>query len=133
MTYLNPFTVIKSTGNTTTDTLEASATFTGTGELNGYSQVLVYCISDTAGTLFFDWSNDGVTWYAFPTDGIAVSANIPKYWPAVKGGRYFRVRFVNSASEQSSFDLTTYYGNDFVPSVSALGISFNADDPAQRS
>ena len=122
---------ITSTNNTTTTPLASGATYTGTGEQNNYPQVLVYCISDTSGTLFFDWSNDGVTYYPFPVAGISVSANIPKYWPAVKGGRYFRVRFVNSASTQSSFNLTTYFGHDFIPSVSALGISWNKDDPAQ--
>ena len=122
---------IKSTNNSTTTSLGSGETYTGTGEQNAYSHVLVYLISDTAGTLFFDWSNDGSTWYAFPVAGIVVSANIPKYWPAVKGGRYFRARFINSASAQSSFDLSTYFGNDFVPSISALGVAFNADDPAQ--
>lgn len=129
---INPATAgEKSTNNSTTTPLGSGETYTGTGEQNHHAQVMVYCISDTAGTLFLDWSNDGSTWYAFPVAGIAVLASIPKFWVAVKGGRYFRVRFVNSASAQSSFDLSTYFNANFVPSVSALGISWNKDDPAQ--
>lgn len=122
---------ITSSNNTTTTPLAGDATYTGTGEQNQYPHVLVYLFSDTAGTLYFDWSVDGSNWHVFPVAGIAVSANIPKYWPAVKGGRYFRVRFVNGSSAQSTFRLTTYFGESFVPSISALGISWNADDPAQ--
>jgi len=75
-----PFPATKeSTDNTTTSTLSASATYTGTGELINSPQVGVYCFSDTAGTIFFDWSVNGSDWHAFPTAGFAVSANIPEF------------------------------------------------------
>lgn len=119
-----------SVGNSTATPLSGGATFTGTGEQNDYSHVLAYCIADQAGTLYFQWSNDGVSYYDFPSAGIKVAANIPRYYPAVKAGRYFRAKFVNGASAQSSFDLKIYYGENFVPSVSPLNSSISLADPS---
>lgn len=121
---------VTSTNNSTTTPLSGSATYTGTGELNGRSQVLVYCIADTAGTLYLQWSNDNVTYYDFPVNGIPVSANIPKYYPAVKGNRYCRVKYINGTSAQSSFNLSTYYTDESVPSVSPLNQAINLTDPS---
>ena len=53
----------------------------------------------------------------------------------VKGPRYFRVRFTNdSASNQTSFRLYTYYGN-FNKLTSAISgpIAFNQDATVVRS
>lgn len=99
-----------STANSTTSTLGSGATYTGTAEQNGAPDVMVSCFSDTAGTLYFDFSINGTDWRTFPSSGFAVSANIHEFHTAVKGPRYFRVRFVNSASAQSTFQLQTYYG-----------------------
>ena len=97
--------------NNSTDTLSGGATFTGTAEQNNFPDVMVSCFSDTAGTLYFDFSVDGTNWRTFPSSGFSVSAGIHEFHTAVKGPRYFRVRFVNGASAQSTFQLYTYFGS----------------------
>ena len=101
---------VSGAGNTTTTNLASGATFTGEAEQNPFPDVMVSCFSDTAGTLFFDFSNDGSIWRTFPTNGFTVSASIHEFHTAVKGPIYFRVRFVNSATIQTNFQLYTYYG-----------------------
>ena len=99
-----------SSNNVTTSTLSGSATFTGTGELNLYPDVMVSCKADVAGTLYFDFSVDNTNWETFPSNGFTISAGIHEFHTAVKGPRYFRVRYVNGSSAQSTFRLYTYYG-----------------------
>jgi len=101
----------QSTGNTTTTPLSSGATFTGTAETNNHPDVMVSCFSDTDGTLYFDFSVNGTDWRTFPPAGFQVSANIHEFHTAVKGPRQFRVRFVNSATGQSTFQLYAYYGH----------------------
>lgn len=118
---------LTSTGNTTTTPLTGAATYTGTGEQNDLPHVGVYSFADQAGTLYFDFSVDGTNWHTFPTTGFSCSASIPEYHTAVKLGRYFRVRYVNGASAQSAFRLSTYYGDNFLPSSAPIGFNI-ADD-----
>jgi hypothetical protein len=67
--------------------------------------------STTTGTEYFDFSNDGTLWDTFPVSGFAVAANVHEFHNAVKGKRYFRVRFENgSSSITTSFRIHTYYG-----------------------
>lgn len=47
---------IESTANTTTTPLSGGATYTGTGERNELSDVMVSCYADVAGTLYVDVS-----------------------------------------------------------------------------
>lgn len=100
----------QSSGNTTTTPLGAGATFTGTGEQNQYTHVMVSCYSDQAGTLYFDFSPDGTNWNVFPVAGFSVAAATHEFHMAVKGPRYFRVRYTDGGSGQSTFRLYTYYG-----------------------
>lgn len=118
--------------NSTTLPLSAGATFTGVGEQNDYPQVGIMVKSDQAGTLRFDFSNDGVNWdSSFPVAGFQVSAGIAEFHTAVKLGRYFRARFTNdSTTAQTYLRLTTYYGNGFLPSNAALNQSINRDSDA---
>lgn len=108
---------IQSDGNTTTTPLTGGATFTGTAEQNSFPDVMCSCYSDTAGTLYFDFSVDGTNWRTFPTGGFAVAAGIHEFHTAVKGPRYFRARFVNGSSAQSAFQLYTYFGQYRQPSA----------------
>jgi len=100
-----------STNNTTTTPLGSGATYTGTSEQNNHADVMCSCYSDTAGTLYFDFSVNGSDWRTFPPAGFDVAAGIHEFHTAVKGPRHFRVRFVNSASAQSTFQLYTYFGH----------------------
>ena len=100
----------ESVGNTSTTALGSGATYTGTGELNGYPDVMVSCQTDNDGTLYFDFSVDGTNWTTFPVNGFAVASGIHEFHTAVKGPRYFRVRLVNDSGAQSYLRLYTYYG-----------------------
>jgi len=123
---------ITSTVNTTTTPLSSGATYTGTGEQNNFAQVGVMVKTDNSGTMFFDFSSDGVNWDStFPVAGFNVTANVPEFHTAIKLGRYFRVRFVNDTGAQTYMRLTTYYGNNFGPSSHPLNQSIGIDNDAQ--
>lgn len=68
------------------------------------------CYADVSGTLYFDFSVNGTDWRTFPSAGFKVSGGIHEFHTAVKGPRYFRVRFVNDATAQTTLQLYTYYG-----------------------
>lgn len=117
--------------NSSTTALAGDATFTGTGELNSYPQVGVMTYSDVSGTLYFDFSNDGTNWDStYPSSGFACAAGVSEFHTAVKLGRYFRVRYVNDSSAQSTFRLKTYYGANFAPSVAPLNQTAGLDQDA---
>ena len=99
-----------STSNNSTTILAGAATFTGVGEQNETPDVFCSCYADVAGTLYFDFSDDGTDWRAHPTDGYTISAGIHEFHIARKGPLYFRVRYVNGASAQATFQLYTYFG-----------------------
>lgn len=121
-----------STNNSSTTPLAGSATFTGTGEQNNAAQVGVMVKTDQTATLYFDFSNDGTNWDStFPVAGFGVAAGISEFHTAVKLGRYFRVRLVNeSTSAQTYLRLTTYFGDNFVPSVAPLNQTAGLDQDA---
>ncbi len=93
------------------DAAIVSGVFIGTSQLDGAPDVIVSLKSDVAGTEYFDFSNDNVNWDTFPIAGFSVSANIHEFHGAVKGPRYFRIRFESSASVASTdFRVNTYFG-----------------------
>jgi hypothetical protein len=119
-----------STGNSTTTPLSSGATFTGTGEQNQFPDVYVSCITDRAGKLYFDFSNDGTNWNVFPPAGFDLAANVHEAHKALKAGRYFRARVTNtSGSAQTYLRLYTYYGN-FDQLTSPLNFAPNNDTDA---
>lgn len=99
-----------SAGNTTIVPLGSGATFTGDAEQNASPDVMVSCQTDNSGTLFFDFSVDGTNFSTFPVNGFDVASGIHEFHTAVKGPRYFRVRFVNDTGAQSYLRLYTYFG-----------------------
>ena len=120
-----------SIGNSSTAPLLTGETFTGTGEQNDLPHVAVMLKTDVTGTLFFDFSSDGVEWDStYPVAGFEVIANVPEVHTAVKAGRYFRVRLINNGTDQTYLRLTTYYGNNFVPLVAPLTQSLTRDQDA---
>lgn len=117
--------------NSTVTPLGSSETFTGEGEQNHYSQVGVMVKTDNTGTLYFDFSGDGVNWDStFPTGGFKIASGIPDFHTAVKLGRYFRVRFVNDSGAQTYLRLHTYYGNNYVPTSAPYNQSLGIDSDA---
>jgi len=119
-----------SISNNSTTPLNTGITFTGTSELNNTPDVQVSCKTDQNGILYFDFSNDNVNWDTFPVSGFPVTAGIHEFHNAVKGPRYFRVRFTNSSlSNQTYLRLYTYYGT-FRQLNSPLLRTINSDDDA---
>ena len=139
MSYFNTTTLdpasygVASTGNSTVVPLTGAATFTGTAEDNDYPEVMVSCISDVAGTLYFDFSVDGTNWNTFPSSGFLLRAGIHAFHTASKGPRQFRVRLVNASGAQTYLRLKTYYGK-FIQPMAPLNqqLSVDADAIATR-
>lgn len=101
--------------NTTTAVLANGESYIGTFEQNDAPDVMVSCITDQPGTLRFDFNNhDTDTGVAttFPSAGFSVAAGIHEFHTAVKGPRWFRVRFDNDGGggDQTYLRLYTYYG-----------------------
>lgn len=128
MSYLGQA-IVPSTLNTSTTPLTNGSTFTGTGELNGYNDVMVYVKTDQNGVLYVEFSPNGTDWdtslsFNYDTDRI----NPPHIFE--KGYRYFRVRFTNdSGSDQTYFRLNTDFGNGLTSLTSPINgtVSENYD------
>jgi hypothetical protein len=98
-----------STNNASSSLLTANSTFTGTfEEITNYSCIMISVVTDRSGTLFLDYSNDGST--SFSPESLAITPPTPgtslrfshQYMSEAK---YFRVRYVNGATNQGSFNL----------------------------
>ena len=87
--------------------------FVGEWELSPFPDVMVSLKAGTnqTGTEYFDFSNDGGTTVdTFPVSGFEVGAS-HEFHTAVKGSRYFRVRYISSSSSiATDFRVYTYYG-----------------------
>jgi hypothetical protein len=105
-------------------------TYTGVGEVNNYAYVGVNLQVDEAGTLYFDFSQDGTNWSTFPVAGFTVVSNINEVHTAWKGGRYFRVRFVGVGG-RTYFRLKTFFTNAALPLSAPLNQSIGSDQDAQ--
>ena len=91
------------------------------------------CITDQAGILYFDFSNDGTNWNVFPPSGFTLVAGVHEAHKALKAGRHFRVRVVNtSGSNQTYLRLYTYFG-DFDQLTSPLNFAPSVDSDAITS
>jgi len=99
----------QSTANSTTTNLSASTIFTGDWELNIYPDVQVFCLSNVSGDLHIEFSDDGLTTHEeieFPIVG-----GVSQRHTRVKAQQYFRVVYFNGLTDQSSFRLSSYFGN----------------------
>lgn len=104
-------------------------TYTGTFELNDYAYVGVNLQVDEAGTLFFDFSQDGVNFSSYPVAGVDIASGINEVHTAWKGGRYFRVRFVGTGG-RSFFRLKTFFSHHSLPLSAPLNQSIGNDQDA---
>jgi len=126
----SPNTPIKSLVNTTSTPLSGGATFTGEWERSPRSMVVVQSFADASGTLYFDFSVDGINADStFPVGGTSTSASIPTVQPAAVGGRFFRVRYVNGASAQTVFRLESNY-SELSNFYSPLNQPYNLQSPS---
>ena len=68
-----------SDNNTSLIPLTSGSTFTGVGDYNEYTDVMVSAQTDVDGVLYFDFSVDGTNWTTFPVQGFNVTAGSMKY------------------------------------------------------
>lgn len=127
MSYVsNPGYGVESTVNTTTT---VTTSFTGTSEQNPFPDVMVSCYSDVAGTLFLDFSVNGTDWRTFPTNGLNVAAGIHEFHTAVKGPRYYRLRWTSS-STPGTLQIYSYFGMFRQPNA-PLNQAYGLDSDSQ--
>lgn len=101
-----------STAASHTSSTSVYGVFVGIGDLNPQPNIACSMSSDTAGILYFQYSNDGVTYGQFPSNGYTVIANITEFQTGVKLLRYFRIIFLNSSTNKTTtFQASTYYGS----------------------
>lgn len=119
--------------NSTTTVLGASGTFTGTWELNTFPDVMINCFADVTGSLFIEFSNDGTNAITDPSLGFSIGPSVNEKHIVPKGPRYFRVRYINDSTAQTTFRLYTYYG-DFKANRASLNerIGRDADSNVTR-
>lgn len=97
--------------NSTTATLLAGATFTGTWEdVVGFANIAISLYSDVDSAtdgLKIEFSNDGVTVHS--DDVFTISGGTGKQYTFGVISPYVRIRYVNGASNQTTFNLATLY------------------------
>jgi len=101
-----------STGNATTTPLGANATFTGTWEQTvDYATLSVTVYADVPSAtdgMKFEWSGDGVN--VDEDEAITISTAHPgRAMASNVRGRYFRIRYTNGGTAQTTFRLGTVY------------------------
>lgn len=100
------------TNNTTTVNLGAAATFTGAWtEVTNYASISIIGAADVAGTLYGEFSTDGATVARTIQLSSGLDGNFGIH-DLIPVARYFRVRVVNGAAPQGSFDLQTIVHNN---------------------
>lgn len=96
-----------SAGNTTTVPLGSSDVFTGTGEdVLNYSSIILSVTSNVASKtdgLEIQFSPDNVNWHT--TDTYTIAANACKIYALQTAAQYYRVKYTNGGTAQSSFNL----------------------------
>lgn len=123
-----------STQNSTTATLGAGGTYAGTFEdISGYATVSILIKSSHASAtngLILELSADGTT--AHSSDTYTLSANTGKVYSVPAYGKYFRVRYVNGATAQTSFVIQTKYFVDYPkPSSHRIDENIISQDDAE--
>lgn len=100
-----------STGNSSTATLGALATFTGAWEdVSRYTAIKVMVFADTDGVLILELSTDGVNLDRSKVLNIEGGASAQVHTLLVVS-QFFRVRYTNLTAPQTAFRLQTLYHN----------------------
>jgi len=120
--------------NTSTTPLSGGATFTGTStDTTNYNNVSVQVYSDVASAtdgLVLEFSGDGTNWDT--DDKYTVPAASGELFTASLPMRYFRVRYTNGASAQSTFRLyTTLHANNIKPSSHRISDDLDTENDAE--
>jgi hypothetical protein len=103
--------------------------YTGAGEQNDYTYVGVNLQTDEAGTLTFEFSQDGVNWSKYPVTEFSVAAGINEVHGAWKGTRWVRPKFTGTGG-RSFFRLRTMYSDVPITLTAPLNQSIGSDQDA---
>ena len=117
-----PFSSVQSILNYSQTPLSGAGTYTGTWEKSLYGQIQLRSVSDVAGTVYVDFSSDeGTT--TLNTVSYPCSANKQSIHRLVSAD-YFRIRYINGSSAQSSFDISVSHGI-FGPITSSMNFPYS--------
>lgn len=120
-----------SVNNSSNVPLGANGTFTGVFEdCSGFMAVMVASKSDQDGTMYADFSPDGVN--IDSTLSFDCHANIPELHRLTIGRKYCRIRYVNGSSAQGFLRMQTTYGY-FYPLTSPLNAAITSDADASTT
>lgn len=115
---MNTTTATVDPNNSSTDLLDASATFTGTAtDVSAYAAIAINLKANQNGTLFIDFSPDASNWDN--TTVVAYTANADYTNRVVVIAQYFRLRFNNSGSAQTVMRLQSILGNQSIAQEAA--------------
>lgn len=120
--------VVDSTSNTTSTLLNAGNTYTGTWEVNRYSTVAVYVLTDQDGTLYIDFSKDGSNTDATLTYNFTASVNEVHNIKALRP--YYRIRITNTSASNQTYLRAGARMGDYSPSTSSLSSTIQQDQDA---
>ena len=101
--------------NSTTAELGSGATFTGDWVENNDPHIAWSLFADQDGSFYVDISPDDGTTIAFSKYYDIVGGETGRFDAFVKGSRSHRVRFVNGATAQTNFVLSTFTGQGLYP------------------
>jgi hypothetical protein len=112
---------ISATGiNSTNTALGGDATFQGISEdVSSYSQATVTLVGTTSsatGTLYFEKSIDGDVWESVPRTVTDITATLP--FTFLLTAPFFRSKYVNGSTAQTTFRLLTKFANGSPGSIS---------------
>lgn len=119
--------------NTTTTTLTGSATWTGAWRrVPDDSNIFINSKADVSGTLFLQFSNsaDGTNSSDEPTLGYSCGPNILEAHAVVPVAPYFRAKYTNDSTAQTSFELYTYYFPRNYPKLAPYNKRIGRDENA---
>ena len=117
--------------NTTTTALSGAATYTGGWtDISAYTYVTVAAKADVAGTLYMEFTNDATESTADSSLPYDVAAGINEVHTLKRTRRYYRTRYLNGSSAQSSFEISTFLDQSSGLLVAPLNLSLGQDADA---
>jgi len=106
--------------NQTSTPLDSAASWTGDWEdVQHYNTITATIIADQHGTCYFEFANVTSKTTADVSSAIRVYANVPRTFNTKRSFRFFRLRFVNNGTPQTSFVVQSFGNSDGIDVLSA--------------
>jgi len=123
--FVNAQNIIISNGNSTATALDSAGTFTGTAELNtNYSYLTIVVksnISSATNGIKVKMGTSATTLYTNLLFSYTAGDTTTNRYTVHLTGKYFQVIYVNSATDQTTFDLKTYMHKEEVLPLDGTG------------